>query len=440
LFYRFRQRCVRWGFWVGLEEFSASSKLKCFDPGTVSHWSQLVNYLREGMVPQLARGTERAMSVGNGVEGVQVVASGAGNRKRLRKLPLESWVEGGFGPTEIFRFLRPFFDGLTWWQVYLQVREVRERVEAKRSVSPQSSGLARVLPSTGAGRVSESGERKSVVNGAAGLGGVGGKQEVVVFEDSVSRRLPAVTTAKRAKNGLLELFGPLPDVGGVDDFLFSAQGAKLRSGDFWRHAAEAAGAHFVGRVEFGGLKVSLDDTEDVGKLPSWCEEFALALTGALGFKEAPFAGALRGHPDRYESFHGWFVVMGHLFETIRAFATKAGRGALNNYFESSRVRIDLEGYSGGWEEFASVEEAFYGYSLRNCWRDLGAELLVTGLGIEWKTHHSKMYLEGDNISWRTRDSVELFCGYAQIVFASAPGTDLETQIKKQLFKPGLYRG
>lgn len=179
----------------------------------------------------------------------------------------------------------------------------------------------------------------------------------------------------------------------------------------------------------------------MGHLPLWCEEFALALTSALGFAEAPFVGALNNHPDRYKSFHGWFLVMGHSLETIRVFGGEEGQAQLKNYFERSRVRIDLSAYSGGRDEFGSLEEGFHCFMRRNSLRNAGAATLIDAFGIEWKSYASRIILGGKEIPWRTNDEVDLFLGYAQIVFAAVPGvTDLETEIKKQLFRPGLYKG
>lgn len=181
--------------------------------------------------------------------------------------------------------------------------------------------------------------------------------------------------------------------------------------------------------------------ENVGDLPLWCEEFATALTSALGFPEAPFAGALNNHPDRYKSFHGWFLVMGHLLETIRVFGGEKGQAELKNYFQGSRVWVDLSAYSGGREEFGSLEEAFYCFLRRNSLRNAGAATLIDAFGIEWKSYASRIILGCKEIPWWTRDEVELFLGYAQIVFSAVPGvTDLEAEIKKQLLRPGLYKG
>lgn len=123
-FSRFRQRCVRWGVWVSREEFARDCKLQFFDPTTVLDWRVLRAYVSRGMVPDLVRLGSTGNSVGRGGHGIR---RGSQNRRRLRALPLENWVAQGFKPTEIFRFLSPFFMGLSWWQVYLHLSEVKAR-------------------------------------------------------------------------------------------------------------------------------------------------------------------------------------------------------------------------------------------------------------------------------------------------------------------------
>jgi len=437
VFYRFRQCCVRWGVWVSAREFAGLWNRKYFDPAAVSEWRELEGYLEKGMMPVLTGARLSWAETKKGGAGGNAVTRSAGNRRRLRKLSLSSWIEKGYGPTEIFRFLRPFLKGLTWWQVYLQVQEVCRGLESKSLPSGVvSAGIEAIVTEDGGcggngagkrrGRVSEEGSaRIAVVDGASVFGAGVCEPETV----------DVVQVVEQPENGLLKLFGDLPEGGAVDEFLFSAGGAKLRSGAFWRSVAEAAGADFRGNIEFGGLNVGVGPG-GLGNLLAWCESFSLALTSALGFENRPYAGALCHYP-KYKSFHPWFSVVGHLLRTAWGIDPPGRRAELDSYFAKSRLRIGFPN-DGGEAELGSMEEAFCLYLVHSSLVNAVPEFLVMSLAGEWKNGASRIYLGGGaNSPWRTLNYSLLFADYARVVFSTGSG-DLERRVKRELFKAGVF--
>ena len=359
----------------------------------------------------------------------------------------------GFSATEIWRFLHPFLQGLTWWQVYLHLREGWKngwkKVQRFGAAVGDAVGVAFGLTSAraempGGSDASPGGsgfkaEEKYELSKEQGVhSGSDCSEEILIFPGPVAW-VPATvgggSTSTRESNGLLKLFGDLPEGGTVDEFLSSAGGAKLRSGVFWRSVAEAAGASFSGRFEFGGLQLGCQ-FDELGDLPAWCEEFALALTKALGFKEEVFRGAMREHPDRYRSYHSWYLVLGHLLETV--WLDKARCGEVDCYFRQSRIEVRLP--KGGLVEIASLEESFYRYLVAGApfaLRSAGAVSLINLLAIEWVKWSKLLFKFG--IPWRTEVDYELFLLYSKVVFSIDPEvTDLETEIRRNLFKPGTF--
>ena len=443
VFYRFRKRCIRWGVWMSERDFAASSKRRYFDPASISHWSLLSPYLEKGMVPALTDSSVHVLASGKRSVG-DIAANRSVNRKKLRKLPLDVWVGMGFSATEIWRFLRPFLQGLTWWQVYLHLRDGWkkgwknvQRIADAFGLSSACAEMAEgsdVLPG-GSGFKAE--EKYELPKEEGVRSGSNRFEEILIFPGSVAgfRTVGGDAISARARNGLLKLFGDLPQGGRVDEFLLSTGGAKLRSGAFWRSAAEAAGASFSGRFEFGGLQLGCQ-FDELGDLPAWCEEFALALTKALGFKEEVFRGAMREHPDKYRSYHSWYLVLGHLLETV--WLDKARCGEVDCYFRQSRIEVRLP--KGGLVEIASLEESFYRYLVAGApfaLRSAGAVSLINLLAIEWVKWSKLLFKFG--IPWRTEVDYELFLLYSKVVFSIDPEvTDLETEIRRNLFKPGTF--
>ena len=350
----------------------------------------------------------------------------------------------GFSATEIWRFLRPFLRGLTWWQVYLHLREGWkkgwknvQRIADAFGLSSACAEMAEgsdVLPG-GSGFKAE--EKYELPKEEGVRSGSNRFEEILIFPGSVAgfRTVGGDAISARARNGLLKLFGDLPQGGRVDEFLLSTGGAKLRSGAFWRSVAEAAGASFSGRFEFGGLQLGCQ-FDELGDLPAWCEEFALALTKALGFKEEVFRGAMREHPDKYRSYHSWYLVLGHLLETV--WLDKARCGEVDCYFRQSRIEVRLP--KGGLIEIASLEESFYRYLVAGApfaLRSAGAVSLINLLAIEWVKWSKLLFKFG--IPWRTEVDYELFLLYSKVVFSIDPEVaDLENEIRRNLFKPGTF--
>jgi hypothetical protein len=443
VFYRFRKRCIRWGVWMSERDFAASSKRRYFDPAIISHWSHLSPYLEKGMVPALTESSLPVIVFGKRAERGDVAPNRAVNRKKLRKLPLDVWVGLGFSATEIWRFLHPFFQGLTWLQVYLHLREVRKKVQRNGAPFRSLSGRAEVpegsddlAPGSGFKAEETYGSPKDVgVHRGSDRPG-----EILIFPGSV----PGSATvgggaigsiSARARNGLLELFGDLPDGGRVDDFLFSAGAAKLRNGSFWRSVAEEAGADLRGNTEFGGLNIGVGPG-GLGDLLSWCESFSLALTRALGYENSAYFGAMCLYP-KYGSFHPWFSVMGHLLRTVRGINPAVRHPELDSYFAKSRLLIQFPN-NGGRAELGSLEEAFSLYLVHGSLANAAAEFLIPVLAGEWKKRASKIYLSGgENSLWRTSNHNHLFTDYARAVF-STEGAELEREVKRQLFKPGIF--
>ena len=433
-FYHFRRRCVRWGVWVSGSEFAEFYRSKFFDPAAVSHWRELVGYLTKGLVPDLA-GSWRRSAIVRG--GSRLATARSGNRNRLRRIPLENWVRQGFGPTEIFRFLRPFFTDLTWYQVYRQVREVRARFGSESLVSGKSSRSVREVPVAGAGAVvsRESGRLAERLESESATGVPRERCVLVGATASMRAAGDGVDGLESGRNELLKHFGDLPRGGTVDEFLSSPGGAKLRSGAFWRSVAEAAGADFSGNIEFAGLNVGVGPG-GLGNLLAWCESFSLALTSALGFANRPYAGALCHHP-KYKSFHPWFSVLGHLFRTVWGIEPGGRRDELHSYFARSRLAIRFPN-DGGAAEIGSLEEALCLYLVHSSLANAVPEFLVISLASEWKNGASRIYLgAGANSRWRTLNYNVLFTDYAKAVFSTEPG-DLEREVKRQLFKPGVF--
>ena len=234
---------------------------------------------------------------------------------------------------------------------------------------------------------------------------------------------------------MLELFGDLPAGGAVEDFFLSDGAAKLRSGAFWRAVGEAAGAEFGGNIEFGGLNVGVGPG-GLGKLVSWTETFSLALARALGFRESSYAGVTLDS-GRYKSFHPWFSVLGHLFRTALRTEFADRQVEFRSYFEKSRLRIWLPN-EGGKAELGSIEEAFWLQLMHDSLQNTRPEFIVPGLAVEWKNGCSRIYLGGGkNSPWRSTNYNELFAYYAKTTFAAEPG-DLENEVKRRMFKPGVF--
>ena len=451
VFYRFRKRCIGWGVWMSERDFAASSKRRYFDPASISHWSQLSPYLEKGMVPALTDSLVPVVVSGKGI-GEDMAANRAVNRKKLRKLPLDVWVGMGFSATEIWRFLHPFLQGLTWWQVYLHLREGWKngwkKVQRFGAAVGDAVGVAFGLTSAraempGGSDASPGGsgfkaEEKYELSKEQGVhSGSDCSEEILIFPGPVlgSATVGGASTSTRESNGLLKLFGELPEGGTVDEFLSSAGGAKLRSGVFWRSVAEAAGADFSGNIEFAGLNVGVGPG-GLGNLLAWCESFSLALTSALGFANRPYAGALCHHP-KYKSFHPWFSVLGHLFRTVWGIEPGGRREELHSYFARSRLAIRFPN-DGGAAEIGSLEEALCLYLVHSSLANAVPEFLVISLASEWKNGASRIYLgAGANSRWRTLNYNVLFTDYAKAVFSTEPG-DLEREVKRQLFKPGVF--
>ena len=452
VFYRFRKRCIGWGVWMSEGDFAASSKRRYFDPGSISHWSQLSPYLEKGMVPALTDSLVPVVVSGKRV-GEDIGANRAVNRKKLRKLPLDVWVGMGFSATEIWRFLHPFFQGLTWWQVYLHLREGWKKGWKKVQRFGAAVGVAfgdafglisarAEMPEGSDASPGGSGfkaEEKYELPKEQGVhSGSDCSEDILIFPGSVagSATVGGGSTSKRESNGLLKLFGDLPEGGTVDEFLFSPSGAKLRSAKFWQLVAQEAGADLRGNTEFGGLNIRVGPG-GLGQLLWWCESFSLALTSALGYENGPYAGAMCHHP-KYRSFHPWFSVLGHLLRT--AWGTEPGgrRSELDSYFAESRLAIRFPN-DGGAAEIGSLEEALCRYLVHSSLANAGAEFLIISLAGEWRSAASRgIYLEpGADSVWRTLNYNVLFAEYAKAVFATEP-RDLEREVKRQLFKPGVF--
>jgi hypothetical protein len=448
VFYRFRKRCIRWGVWMSEQDFAASSKGRYFDPARICHWSHLCPYLEKGMVPALTASPAILVSADQSGEDV-VTANRAVNRKKLRKLPLDVWVKMGFSATEIWRFLRPFLQGLTWWQVYLHLREgwrkgwnkIQHVGVAFGLVSPRGEVVEEsdILAVDSEFKAEETSGTPKEPQEEVHSGGDLPREIVVLPGSDVGSTTVAVGSASALEgNGLLKLFGNLPDAGRVDDFLFSAGGAKLRSAKFWQEVNEAAGASFSGRFEFGGMALQCE-CDELGNLPGWCEEFALALTKALGFKEQNFRGAMAGHPSKCRSFNSWFVVLGHLLETVRE--DKGRCGELESYFRESRIHLRMP--NGVLVEIATLEESFYRYLVLVGpfgLSGVNAVNVINLLAIEWMKWSKLLFKFG--IPWRSEVDYELFLQYAKVVFSMDPGisgaNELETEIRRNLFKPDTF--
>jgi hypothetical protein len=431
LFYRFRKKCCRLGVWVGATEFSASSQVGFFEPAAIKHWRDLIEYSRSGMVPRFKAGAAES-AVEN--TGLGAVYSWTVNRGRLGALALEKWLNQGFGPTAIFRFLAPFFKGLTWWQVYLQVQKIRRKIRGGRlravPASEDEDGVSGSVESPE--DAASSGGDILVFPSESGNAG-DGIGEITAIAPTVGGELVKVEA-----NGLLDLFGDLPDGGRVDDFLSSPGAAKLRSAKFWQEVNQLAGASFSGRFEFGGMALQCQ-SDELGELPRWCQEFSLALTKALGFKEQCFRGAMGGHPSNYSSFNSWYLVMGHLLETV--WMDRSRFGELDKYFRENRIQLRMP--KGGQVEIATLEESFYRYlvlvapfGLRNA----SPVNIINVLAIEWVKWSKLLFQFG--IPWRSEVDYELYLHYARTVFSVEPGVagakDLEIAIKRTLFKAGTF--
>lgn len=461
-FWAFRHRCQEWKVWVSLREFEAAFSVFSFEElrskGNV--WVGLKELFGEGRLPDfrdegfsfvlLARRLEDATgSNGKQAKGRKspgrVLSCRSGNRKQINQLRLEAWIRARLGPSALLRFLSPLFPEnrpLTWCQVSEQVRKVRkagEKFERKRSVASVGMAPSMVQPddSLGTDQVTKRAGLSRGPKGEAGCERIERIGAMLVFPSSVSVpvAIHGVEPVKVGRNGLLELFGDLPEGGRVDEFLLSSQGAKLRSGAFWRKVVEAVGARFSGPFEFGGLQLQCEPDE-LGNLPIWCEEFALALTKALGLKEIEFRGAMGGHPGDYRSFHAWYLVLGHLLETVGI--DKARCGELESYFEQTKIRIELP--KGGVVEMGSIEEAFYRYLMVNqpfALGSVGAVSVINALAIAW-TNYSKLAF-GFGLPWQTEVDYKLFLIYSNVVFSADPAvTDLKTELKRHLFKPGTF--
>jgi len=173
----------------------------------------------------------------------------------------------------------------------------------------------------------------------------------------------------------------------------------------------------------------------------------LALTGALGFGKVPFGGALCGHPNGYNSFHPWFLVMGHLLKTVRGVGASKPREELEKrrveldcYFAESRIRFQDPVL--GLTELGSLEETFFSFLRRSGPRILetvDALGLISGLALEWKSHASKIYFGVKDSPWQTENVFELFKIYSKVVFSLVRGVTLEAEVKRHLFR-GVFEG
>jgi hypothetical protein len=461
-FWAFRRRCQEWKVWVSLREFEAAfsvfSSEELRSKGNV--WVGLKELFGEGRLPdfrdegfsfvllgrrlQDATGSNGKQAQGRKSPG-RVLSCRSGNRKQINQLRLEAWIWACLGPSALLRFLSPLFPEsrpLTWCQVSEQLRKVRkagEKFQRKCSVTPAAMVPSIVQPddSLGTGQVTKVAGLSRRPKGGGGSERVERIGEVLVFPASacVPAAVNGVELVEVEKNGLLELFGDLPNGGRLDEFLFSAGGVKLRSGDFWRKVAEEAGADFRGNIEFGGLNMGVGPG-GLGNLLAWCEGFSLALTSALGFKNRPYAGAMCHHP-KYRSFHPWFSVLGHLMSTVWGIDPFGRREELYSYFAQSRLRIEFPN-GGGEAELGSMEETLCLYLVHSSLGNAVAEFLVVSLAVEWKNAASRIYLgEGPNSPWRTSNYNVLFGDYSKAVFSSAPD-NLENEVKRQLFKSGVF--
>ena len=446
VFYRFRKRCIRWGVWMSEQDFAASSKGRYFDPARICHWSHLCPYLEKGMVPALTASPAILVSADQSGEDV-VTANRAVNRKKLRKLPLDVWVKMGFSATEIWRFLRPFLQGLTWWQVYLHLREgwrkgwnkiqragVAFGLVSPRGEVPEESDILAVDSEFKAEETSGTPkEPQGEVHSGGDLPG-----EIVIFpgSDVGSATVAGGSASALEGNGLLKLFGELPEGDRVDEFLFSTGAAKLRSGSFWRSVAKEAGADLGGSIEFGGLNVGVG-AGGLGNLVSWTETFSLALASALGFGGSPYVGVTFSSGKKCKSFHPWFSVLGHLFRTAWGEDFRERRAELRSYFDGSRLQIRFPN-GGGEVELGSIEEAFWLRLFNGSLENAVPEFLLTSVAVEWK-NCSRMYMGNrEDSPWRTTDYNALFRDYVKAVFSAADPGELDREVKRRFFKPGVF--
>jgi hypothetical protein len=249
-----------------------------------------------------------------------------------------------------------------------------------------------------------------------------------------------------ASSQLLELFGELPKPGtSLAEFLSSEQCAKLRSGAFWREVAEAAGATFIGELEFAGLRLEVKELgpdSDDEHLARWCADFATKLTKSSGLARSELFGQMRSRDGHYwnRGFSPYLLVVGHLLGT---FLDSPRRDEPNEYFERSRIALMDPHGAVKAADLCSVEEGYYQYLLSEkggVLDNASARTVITSMGITWKDV-SRIYIsDKDSTPWRNHNNPALMLlQFADVWFRRdeilAAGLDFEEEIKKAMFRP-----
>ena len=93
---------------------------------------------------------------------------------------------------------------------------------------------------------------------------------------------------------------------------------------------------------------------------------------------------------------------------------------------------------GGEAELGSIEEAFWLRLFNGSLENAVPEFLLTSVAVEWK-NCSRMYMGNrEDSPWRTTDYNALFRDYVKAVFSAADPGELDREVKRRFFKPGVF--